>query len=134
MEYMKKYTLCVVDTVFPKHTQKQKRDSLQFIHGFIVIICLFIFIFSPSKSYIRTTIFVFYLGFMVLYFILGDCWVSSVEKDLVPEHQTGVLDSLLSIIGIPKNKHTRSIIVGISYLYAIFLMSCFMFRDLFGIY
>jgi hypothetical protein len=71
---------------------------------------------------------------MLLYFILGDCWVSQVENELSKESTSGILDNILSLLGIPKNKYTRSMVTGLSYLYAIFLMSCLMFRDLFGIY
>jgi hypothetical protein len=134
MEFLKKNTLLLVDLVFQHHTPRQKRESVQFLHGLIVLILLFIFVYAPSCSYIRKTVFFVYISFMVLYFILGDCWVSQVENELTKESNSGVLDNILSIIGIPKNKHTRAIITGISYLYAIFLMSCLMFRDLFGTY
>jgi len=134
MEYLKNGTLSLVNLVFQSHTQKQKRESIQFLHGLTILVLLFIFLFSPSCSYVRLTVFCIYISFMLLYFILGDCWVSQVENELSKESTSGILDNILSLLGIPKNKHTRSMVTGLSYLYAIFLMSCLMFRDLFGIY
>ena len=131
---MVKNTLALVNSVFQNHTARQKRESVQFLHGLIVLLLLFIFIFSPSRSYIRISAFSLYILFMVLYFILGDCWVSLVENELTKESTSGVLDNILSMLGVPKNKHTRVIVTGLSYLYAIFLMGCIMFRDLFGVY
>jgi hypothetical protein len=134
MEYLKNGTLSLVNLVFQSHTQKQKRESIQFLHGLTILVLLFIFLFSPSCSYVRLTVFCIYISFMLLYFILGDCWVSQVENELSKESTSGILDNILSLLGIPKNKYTRSMVTGLSYLYAIFLMSCLMFRDLFGIY
>jgi len=134
MEFLKKHTLLIVDSVFSHHTPKQKRESVQFLHGLGVLILLFIFVYSPSCSYVRISVFCAYISFMVLYFILGDCWVSQVENELTKESTSGVLDNILSMLGIPKNKHTRAIVTGVSYIYAVFLMSCLMFRDIFGVY
>ena len=134
MDFMVKNTLALVNSVFQNHTSKQKRESVQFLHGLVVLFLLFIFIFSPSRSYIRIGAFSLYILFMVLYFILGDCWVSLVENELTKESTSGVLDNILSMLGVPKIKHTRIIVTGLSYLYAIFLMSCLMFRDVFGVY
>lgn len=126
--------MLIVNSVFQHHTQKQKRESIQFLHGLTVLILLFIFVYSPSCSYVRIIVFCTYISFMLLYFILGDCWVSQVENELTKESTSGVLDNILSMLGIPKNKHTRPMVTGLSYLYAIFLMACLMFRDLFGVY
>lgn len=134
MEFMKTSTMLLVNLVFRNHTPIQKRESVQFLHGMTVLVLLFIFIYSPSKSYIRLIVFTLYILFMVLYFILGDCWVSQVENELTNESSSGVLDNVLSVLGIPKNEHTRPMFTGLSYLYAIFLMSCLMFRDIFGVY
>ena len=131
---MKTGTMLLVNLVFRNHTPAQKRESVQFLHGITLLILLFIFIYSPSKSYTRVAVFVVYILFMVLYFILGDCWVSQVENELTNESNSGVLDNVLSILGIPKNEHTRPMFTGMSYLYAIFLMSCLIFRDMFGVY
>ena len=131
---MKTGTMLLVNLVFRNHTQLQKRESVQFLHGISVLVLLFIFIYSPSRSYIRFAVFTLYILFTVLYFILGDCWISQVENDLTDESNSGVLDNVLSVLGIPKNEYTRPMFTGVSYLYAIFLMSCLMFRDIFGVY
>ena len=134
MDFMKDSTTVLINLVFRNHTPTQKRESIQFLHGMIVLILLFVFIYSPSKSYIRFAVFTMYISFMLTYFIFGDCWLSQVENDLTNESSSGIFDNILSVLGIPKNEHTRPMFTGLSYLYAIFLMSCIMFRDVFGVY
>lgn len=133
---MKWWTRTATDSLFSHCTPKEKRDNLKFIHGMIVLFLAIIFIFSPSRSFTRYFILGLYVTFASLYATLGDCWVSRVEQDLfkTKNNPPGVLDPILTLIGIPKTVESRETTTRISYLFTIIILLCLTIRDVFGIY
>lgn len=133
---MKWWTRSAIDIAFSHCTPKEKRDNLKFIHGLIVLFLAITFIFSPSRSFIRYFILGLYATFATFYAILGDCWVSRVEQELFKSKNDppGVLDPILTLIGIPKNTESRETTTRIAYLFTIILLFCLTIRDLFGVY
>lgn len=136
MEFMKWWTRSAIDIAFSHCTPKEKRDNLKFIHGMVVLFLAIVFIFSPSRSFTRYGILGLYVTFASLYATLGDCWVSRVEQDLFKTKRDppGVLDPILTLIGIPKNTESRETTTRIAYLFTIILLLFLSIRDLFGVY
>ena len=127
-------TLKLSNIVFDGYTPKQKRDNVRFLHGMTLFLLTMLFIFSPSRSFARYLVLGLYIAFAALYVIYGSCWVTDVESKLHNTTQGAVLDPVLSLLGIPKTKETRQVVVGVGYLFSILLMSCLAIRDMFGVY
>ena len=135
MEILKSATISIVDSFFPGYTNQQKRNNVRFIHGMTVFLLALLFIFSPSKSSIRYSIFGLYLLFIVLYISLGDCWVYKVEQEYFQtKNDAGVLEPLVHLLGLPNEPIVQEVITGVGYAFVMFLIVCLMIRDSFGIY
>ena len=127
-------TFQLSEFLFVGYTPKQKRDNIRFVHGMTLIIFTLLFIFAPSRSFGRYLALSFFVTVAFLYKHYGSCWVSDVESKTYNKSNTGVLDALLSLLGIAKTKESREIVTGVGYFFAIILMSCLAIRDMFGVY
>ncbi len=127
-------TLKLSNVLFDGYTPKQKRDNVRFLHGMTLFLLTILFIFAPSRSFTRYLVLGLYIAFAMLYIIYGSCWVTDVESKLHNTSPGAVLDPVLSLLGIPKTKETRQVVVGVGYLFSILLMSCLVIRDMFGVY
>ena len=127
-------TLKLSNVLFDGYTPKQKRDNVRFLHGMTLFMLTMLFIFAPSRSFARYLVLGLYIAFAILYIIYGSCWVTDVESKLHNTSPGAVLDPVLSLLGIPKTKETRQVVVGVGYLFSILLMSCLVIRDMFGVY
>lgn len=134
MEFMKSWTHGLADIFFPHCTPKQKRDNIRFFHGMIIFGLAMMFIFAPSRSFARYLILVLYIVFALLYYFLGDCWVAVVEREVYKKGNAAVLDSLLSLLGVPRNIYNQYMITGVAYVFSNLLLGCLMIRDMFGVY
>ena len=134
MEAMTNATFQLSEFLFEGYTPRQKHDNIRFVHGLTLIIFTLLFIFAPSRSFGRYLAFTFFVGVAFLYKYYGSCWVSDVEKRTYNKSNGAILDPVLSLIGIPRTKESREIVVGVGYLFVIILMSCLVVRDMFGVY
>lgn len=134
MEYMVITTLKLSNTIFDGYTPKQKRDNVRFLHGMTLFLLTMLFIFAPSRSFARYLVLSLYLAFAGLYIMYGSCWVTDVESKLHDTSPGAVLDPVLSLLGTPKTKETRQVVVGVGYIFSILLMFCLIIRDMFGVY
>lgn len=134
MEFMKWWTRGAVNLVFSNCSNKQKKDNLRFFHGMILFCFALIFIFSPSRSLPRYIALLFYIISGLLYYLLGDCWVSVVEKEFHSKGKTGVLDPVLTLLGYPITTEYQYMITSVGYAMSIFTLLCLTLRDMYGIY
>jgi hypothetical protein len=134
MEFMKWWTRGGIDIVFLNHTPKQKREALRFIHGMVLFCFALLFIFAPSRSFARYIVLTFYIGSGLLYYFLGDCWVSVVEREYHKKGKSGVLDPVLTLLGYPITSEYQYMVTSVGYILSNFMLLCLMIRDLFGVY
>lgn len=134
MEAMTNATFQLSEFLFEGYTPRQKRDNIRFVHGLTLIIFTLLFIFAPSRSFGRYLAFTFFVAVAFLYKYYGSCWVTDVEERSYNKSSGAILDPVLSLIGIPRTKESREIVVGVGYLFVIILMSCLVVRDMFGVY
>jgi len=136
MEFMKWWTRGLADFLFTHCTPKQKRDNVKFIHGMLVLLIAVAFIFSPSRSLFRYSMLGCYVFFATMYATFGDCWVSQVEREIfsTKSDPPGVLDPVITILGMPKNKDNREITTRASYFFTIIILLFLTVRDIIGVY
>ena len=136
MDFMKWWTHGLANFTFPHCTPKQKRDNVKFIHGLSVLFMASLFIFAPSRSFSRYFALAIYILFAGLYALFGDCWVSQVEKEIFSksDNPPAVLDPIITLIGLPKNKETRELTTRISYFFMIVILAMLTIRDIIGYY
>ena len=135
MDTLREATVSLANCVFSGYSNKQKRDNVRFIHGMTVFALGMFFLFSPSRSWQRILSFSLYLVFILLYVILGDCWVYHVENEFFSEENDGgVLTPLRNLLGLPDDENTKRVFTSVGYFFVCFIGSCIMIRDSFGIY
>jgi hypothetical protein len=135
MDILKEASIGIVDSFFPGYTPLQKRNNVRFLHGMTVFLMALFFIFAPARSYARYAIFGLYSLFIFLYVTLGDCWVYHVEQEYFKvEHDAGVLEPLVHLLGLPNEPVVHNVITGVGYAFVGFLSICLMIRDSFGVY
>jgi hypothetical protein len=135
MDTFRDTTVSLVNTLFPGYTDKQKRDNVRFLHGMSVFALGMFFLFAPSRSWQRILAFLLYMIFIVLYIVLGDCWVYHVEQEFFHvEEDGGVLTPLRDLLGLPDDENTKRVFTSLGYFFVCFVGSCILIRDSFGIY
>ena len=135
MDTFRDISVSIVNVLFSGYTDRQKRDNVRFIHGMVVLALGMFFLFSPSRSWQRIVAFSIYMLFIVLYVVLGDCWMYHVEKEFFEvEEDGGVLAPLRDLLGLPDDENTKRVFTTLGYFFVCFIGSCLMIRDSFGIY
>lgn len=134
MEAMTNATFQLSEFLFEGYTPRQKRDNVRFVHGLTLVLFTLLFIFAPSRSVGRYLALTFFVVVAFLYKYYGSCWVTDVETKLYEKSSGAILDPVLSLLGIPRTKESREIVVGVGYLFVIILMGCLAIRDMFGVY
>lgn len=135
MDSFRDTTVAIANRLFSGYTDKQKRDNVRFIHGMTILFLSLFFLFAPSRSWARLVSFAIYMLFIILYIVLGDCWVYHVEKEFFEvEEDGGILAPLRDLLGLPHDPMTSRVFTSLGYFFAFFIGSCILLRDSFGIY
>ena len=135
MDLLRDTTVAIANILFSGYTDKQKRDNVRFLHGMTILFLSLLFVFAPSRSWARLASFGLYMIFIILYIVLGECWVYLVEKEFLEvEEDGGILAPLRDLLGLPHDPMTSRVFTSLGYFFAFFIGSCLLLRDSFGIY